>query len=339
MRARRKIRLLTGICVLLLAGSLSACSPKETDNKKQTASEESAQPTATPTAVPTTAPEEEQKEVLVNKTFLSKSKRKNIYQKNKKKTSHAKSAASLKSWKNKGVKEQIVKFVKEATNPDSKGYIPQEDRIVVTDIDGTLIAEGGTKVDNDDMAVKTAGEAKDYLLKIQNQYFDKEKKLKYCGILYQPMQEMLDYLKANGFDIYFVSGNCNSLTYAWANYFFEADYAHSIGSNAVLETDETQGYKMGPTGKYEGCWKEVKSYRIYNQIGKCPVLAFGNSDGDVQMLKWVTVNPDYSGLSVMINHDDEREYVYSTDSISGFCKEGGFLDAKISENFKTIFVK
>ena len=153
------------------------------------------------------------------------------------------------------------------------------------------------------------------------------------------MAELFDYLEANGFQIYFVSGNCNSLTYAWADYYFGADYAHSIGSNIELAIDDTEGFQMGPTGSYEGCWEEMKSFRIYNQIGKCPVLAFGNSNGDVQMLAWVQSNPDYQGLSVMINHDDEREYVYSVDSISKFCEKNQFVDAKISENFKRVFIK
>ena len=187
---------------------------------------------------------------------------------------------------------------------------------MVTDIDGTLIAEKAKKINNDEMTQKTPAEVKDYLLNHQNDYFDESKKLKYSEIVYQPMVEMYDYLKANDFDIYFVSGNCNSLTYAWANYYFNADYAHSIGSNLVLDSDDTDGLKMGPTGKYEGCWNELKSYRIYNQIGKCPVLGFGNSDGDVHMLSWIKTNPDYKSLSVMINHDDEkREYEYSVDKI------------------------
>ncbi len=248
-----------------------------------------------------------------------------------------KSDVPLESWKEGDARERIVKFVENATDEDSIGYIPPEDRIAVTDIDGTLIAEKGKKVDNRAMAKRTPEEARDYLLDIQDDYFDRDKKLLYKGILYQPMAEMYDYLRDNGFDVFFVSGNCNSLTYAWANYFFGADYSRCIGSNVELEIDDSDGFRIKPNGRYEGCWKEKKCYRIYNQVGKCPVLAFGNSDGDVEMLEWTQANPDYSGLGVMIIHDDSREYVYSVDSISRFCEKHHFVKAEISRSFKRIF--
>ncbi len=251
----------------------------------------------------------------------------------------AEAASSLKSWEEGGAKERIVKFVEDATDRVSMGYIPPENRIAVTDIDGTLIAEKGRKVDNKAMVRKTPAEARAYLQEIQERYFDKDKELRYGGILYQPMAEMYDYLEANGFEIFFVSGNCNALTYAWANYYFGADYAHCIGSNVELEIDDSQDFRMEPTGKYEGCWKEKKCYRIYNQVGKCPVLAFGNSDGDVRMLQWTQANPDYSGLGVMIVHDDRREYVYSVDLISRFCQNNHFVKAEISRSFKKIFIE
>lgn len=337
-------KFLFGFCAVLMIISLSACSKTDKGDASSSAADaNTTQAVVEETNAPSAETEaaEEKKEVKVNKTFVSKSKEKNSYQQSKTEHSvqYCKSASSLKSWKKDGIKKQIVKFVDKAIDKNSNGYIPPEDRIVVSDIDGTLIAEEGKKIDNDKMVMKTPAQVKDYLLRNQHNYFDSKKKLAYSGILYQPMAEMFDYLAANGFDIYFVSGNCNSLTYAWANYYFNADYSHSIGSNVELEIDETDGFKMGPTGQYEGCWNEMKSYRIYNQIGKCPVLAFGNSDGDVKMLQWITTNPDYPSMSIMINHDDKREYVYSVETISYLCQTFGFVDAKMSENFKTVFAK
>lgn len=332
------------LCVSVMAAAmLSGCTG---DNEKKNQSDVTSSAVSSETPADTAESEapaqetEEPKDIYVNSTFVSKSKKANLYQKTYKPASNAQSSASLKSWKNSSVKKQIVNFVNKAVDQGSDGYIPPEDRIVVTDIDGTLIAENATKINNDKMTKKTPAQVKDYLLNHQKNYFDKRKKLKYCEIVYQPMVEMYDYLKANDFDIYFVSGNCNSLTYAWANYYFNADYAHSIGSNLTLDYDNTDGFKMGPTGAYEGCWNELKSYRIYNQIGKCPVIGFGNSDGDVHMLSWIKTNPDYKSLSIMINHDDKkREYEYSVDSISKACQENGLLDARMTENFKTVFTK
>ena len=340
------------LCIAVMAATIiSGCG--STAKKEQTSkstpqtklteiSSDAADTEATAQANPTDAPvkaSKSSKKIYVNKTFVSKSTEKNVYQETYTPASNAKSPDSLVSWNDTSIKQKIVEFVTQATDPASSDYIPPEDRIVVTDIDGTLIAEKAVKINNDKMTKKTPGEVRDYLLKHQNDYFDESKNRKYCEIVYKPMVEMYEYLKANDFDIYFVSGNCNSLTYAWANYYFNADYAHSIGSNLILISDDSKGVKMGPSGKYEGCWNEVKSYRIYNQIGKCPVLGFGNSDGDVHMLSWIKTNPDYKSLSVMINHDDDkREYAYSVDSITKACKQNGILNAKMSKNFKQVFM-
>lgn len=243
----------------------------------------------------------------------------------------------LKSWKDNGIKNKIIEFVTAVCDEKSDKFIPVKDRIAVTDIDGTLISERGVKVDNDSMCFKTAEQARQYFETIKDEYFDKERKLKYKDYIFKPMIELYEYLVAHDFNVYFVSGNCNALTYALANYFFGADYAHSIGSNIELKIDETGGFQLVPTGNYEGSWCEVKCFRIYNQIGKCPVLAIGNSDGDVEMLKWVLANPEYRGMSVMVNHDDNREYVYDSEQVTDYCEKYGFVDLKISENFKEIY--
>lgn len=324
------------LCLFSLSVSLCACGSEKKSEKKQVAK-------STETPAPTEAPAATEKPVKITEftTFVSKTKTKKKFKKPSISTEKAKSEKSLKSWKNSAVKKAIVKFVKEATDKKSKNYIPEEDRIVVSDIDGTLIAEKKKKVNNDDMTTLTPSQALDTLIDMQDDYFDEEKKITYSGMLYKPMLEMYEYLQANGFSFYFVSGNCTNLTYAWANYYFGADYAHSIGSDLILDSkeDEDGKFTMGATGKYDGCWEANKAYRIFNQIGKCPVIAFGNSDGDFEMLQWITQNPDYNSLSVMINHDDEREYVYSVDTISKACEDFGFLDAKISENFKKIYMK
>ena len=241
-------------------------------------------------------------------------------------------------WNDTDVKKQIVTYVAAVTDENSEYFIPEEDRIVVTDIDGTMIGESGTKVNNDDMCLKSPQEALEYVKSIQGDTFSERIGITYGQMAYEPMKELYAYLIDNGFQVYFVSGNCNSLTYALANNYFGADYAHSIGSNVELQIDESHGYNVVPTGSYEGSWNEVKCYRIYNQIGKRPVMAFGNSDGDTQMLRWVADNETYPSAVFMINHDDkEREVAYDTSSISKICEKYEFTDVLMSENFKEVF--
>ncbi len=246
---------------------------------------------------------------------------------------------ALPAWKDGPVKTKILNFISEAIREGGDGYIPKEDRIVVTDIDGTLIPEMGNKVDNDLYVRLSAGDAKSSLESISENYFDKEKGYRYGHMVFSPMMQLLELLQENDFTVYFASGNTNSLTYAWANLLFDADYSHAIGSNVELALSESgKGIKVTPTGKYEGAWCGVKCTRIYNQIGQCPVVALGNSDGDYEMLRWVNSNPKYESLSLMVNHDDEREYVYNVESVHAFCEEYDITECSMKDNFNELFI-
>ena len=112
MIIRKKI--ITAICVATMTATvLSGCTKdngKKNTSKSETVSSET--PTEAPaTNAPTEATEAPPKDIFVNKTFVSKSKKKNVYQKTYKPSSKAKSPDSLKSWSQKGIKKQIVKYL------------------------------------------------------------------------------------------------------------------------------------------------------------------------------------------------------------------------------------
>ena len=246
---------------------------------------------------------------------------------------------ALPAWKDGPVKTKLIEFVKEVTDSGSDSFIPAEDRIVVSDIDGTLIPEKGNKVDNDLFVRLSPEEAFRTLSAMSEDYFDKEKGYRYGHMIYSPMLQLLDFLRENGFTVYLVSGNANSLTYAWSRLLLDGDYAHSVGSNVELSLSENgSSLVLSPTGEYEGSWCAVKCSRIYNQIGQCPVMAIGNGNGDLEMLRWVSSNPKYRSLGLMLNHDDPREYVYDTEEISGFCERYGLLEISMKDCFGELFI-
>ena len=138
--------------------------------------------------------------------------------------------------------------------------------------------------------------------------------MKWADMFYQPMIEVIDYLKANQFQIYIVSGSMQAIVWSVCPQAIGFDRSHLIGTRQVtsVRISEEKGFesvieqgKLKPINNDYG-----KILNIYNRIGKVPVIAFGNSVGDFGMFRMVSASK-YPHLVVMINHDDaEREYAY-----------------------------
>ncbi len=147
------------------------------------------------------------------------------------------------------------------------------------------------------------------------------KGMTYAKSFYQPMLEVVRYLQAKGFDVWMVSA-CER-EFVRAAVPLELDIApdHIIGTD-VAYASTNQGdepydeYNMTqkdtvvldePLGQETG--KAGKPIAIAREIGKRPILAFGNSSGDYSMLNYAQSNPDHKGMGVLVLCDDvEREY-------------------------------
>lgn len=154
------------------------------------------------------------------------------------------------------------------------------------------------------------------------------------------MKEMFSYLQEMDFQVYFVSGSVRYALYALAtNLFDNIDFAHCIGTDCNYDFVIKDGkYEIQFASVGEVNVKESKVNKIITQIGKRPVIAFGNSSGDRHMLQYTITNPKYKSLGVAINHDDEeREYVYSFDKIHTMCQEIGALEVSVKNDFLTVF--
>lgn len=134
----------------------------------------------------------------------------------------------------------------------------------------------------------------------------------YTDLTYAPMQEVLKYLRANGYRTYIVTGGGQEFVRAFAETvygippeqvvgtMFKIDYENRDGKPALIHAPEL----------FFNNDKEGKPVGINMVIGRRPQAAFGNSDGDQQMLEWATGAPG-ARLAMIVLHDDAtREYAY-----------------------------
>ncbi|TYL79848.1 HAD family hydrolase, partial [Bradyrhizobium cytisi] len=135
----------------------------------------------------------------------------------------------------------------------------------------------------------------------------------YNELVYQPMVELLAYLRANGFKTFIVSGGGVEFMRVWA------DKAYGIPPEQVVGSSGVTQFRIGADGKPvlmnlpkvefidDGPGKPSGINRF---IGRRPILAFGNSDGDHQMLQWVAAGPGARFLGIVHHTDAAREYAY-----------------------------
>jgi phosphoserine phosphatase len=141
----------------------------------------------------------------------------------------------------------------------------------------------------------------------------------YTELVYQPMIELLDYLRGNGFKTFIVSGGGADFMRPWAESVYGIPPEQVIGSQIALQFELRDG-KPVIVREAEVAFiddKAGKPVAIQRHIGRRPILAFGNSDGDLQMLQWTTAGPG-PGLGLILHHTDaEREYAYDRESHFG----------------------
>ncbi|WP_425375670.1 HAD family hydrolase [Rhizobium laguerreae] len=149
---------------------------------------------------------------------------------------------------------------------------------------------------------------------------DPKFKRPYTELVYQPMIELLAYLRANGFKTFIVSGGGIEFMRPWAEKVYGVPPEQVIGSSIKTEfrmQDDTPTLFRLPEINFIDD-KAGKPVGINQQIGRRPIAAFGNSDGDLQMLQWTTMAGGPARLGVLIHHTDaEREYAYDRDTEFG----------------------
>jgi len=146
----------------------------------------------------------------------------------------------------------------------------------------------------------------------------------YTQMVYQPMLELLDYLRANGFKTFIVSGGGVDFMRVFAEEVYGIPPEQVVGTTSDAEFEMRDGIPtIVKTGKLVLLDDKIgKPVGIYRHIGRRPVFAAGNSDGDLQMLEYTTIvghaEDTRPRLGLIVHHTDaEREFAYDRQSSMG----------------------
>ena len=174
----------------------------------------------------------------------------------------------------------------------------------------------------------------------------------YGQSFYQPMIEVIEYLKANDFDVWMVSACEREVVRALVER-YDIPYDHVIATDVPYVASGREGeaaddYNMAsdekmllaaPLDEVE-CGKSGKPAAIAREIGKRPVLAFGNSSGDYSMLNYAEGNPDHVGMGFFVVCDDtEREYGSDEKAAEYYdeVEKEGWTPFSMANDWKTIY--
>jgi phosphoserine phosphatase len=170
----------------------------------------------------------------------------------------------------------------------------------------------------------------------------------YDDLTYQPMQELLRYLRANGFKNFIVSGGGADFMRVWVERVYGIPPEQVVGTTART-TFELRDSGPVLTKTLDHVFvndKQGKPVGIHQFIGRRPTLCCGNSDGDHAMLQYTTINNPRPSFGLIVHHTDaEREYAYdartkSTGKLVAALEEApsrGWLVVDMQRDWNTVF--
>jgi phosphoglycolate phosphatase-like HAD superfamily hydrolase len=212
-------------------------------------------------------------------------------------------------------------------------------------LDGDLqaLAASGEKGLMELMAATHAGMTTEEFEKIVSDWLasarDPRFKRPYTELVYQPMLELLTYLRANGFKTFIVSGGGIEFMRPWAEKVYGIPPEQVVGSSIKTRFQMRDGrpelFRLPEINFIDD--KAGKPVGINEHIGRRPIAAFGNSDGDLEMLQWTTGGGG-ARFGLIVHHTDaEREYAY--DRQSHFGKLDKALDAAAINRWTVVDMK
>jgi haloacid dehalogenase-like hydrolase len=169
----------------------------------------------------------------------------------------------------------------------------------------------------------------------------------FTEMAYQPMVELLEYLRANGFKTFIVSGGGVEFMRVFAEKTYGVPPEQVIGSSGKLKFELRDGkpalVKQPELLYYDD--KDAKPIAIQTFIGRRPIAAFGNSDGDLEMLQWTCASVT-AHLCLFVHHTDAaREFAYDRKSPIGQLDKGldeaqaqGWTVVSMKDDWKTIYL-
>jgi hypothetical protein len=257
----------------------------------------------------------------------------------------------LLSWRQTPTKQSILEFVAAVSDPSSDQLVPEADRIAVFDNDGTLWAEmpiyaqlafaldraadlghptaleelkaGGLGAVLELVKLTHGNITTDGFEAACRRWMASARHPKtgesYLSSAYQPMLELLAFLDDRGFSCWIFSGGGADFMRTWSAELYGLPPHRVIGSIGTTE------FKIGDNGPelVKGTDLQIlndgtqKPVSIHTHVGQRPILAAGNTDGDLPMLEWTAASP-YRTLEIAVHHTDgDREYAYDSDPLLG----------------------
>ena len=237
-----------------------------------------------------------------------------------------------------------------AMAPDNPGWMTTEPYKSVLAGDMESLAKQGHKASGEIIAATHAGMTTDEFDSVVRDWLTTARHpstgKRYTDMVYKPMLELLDFLRGNGFQTFIVSGGGIDFLRVFA------EEVYGIPPHQVVGSSMKTGYEVRngmPTlvKQVELNFiddKEGKPVGIHQHIGRRPVFAAGNSDGDFQMLEYVTAG-DGPRFGLLVHHtDDEREWAYDRDSHGGQLNRGldeaeqlGWVVVDMAQDWATFF--
>ena len=161
----------------------------------------------------------------------------------------------------------------------------------------------------------------------------------YSQLYYAPMYQLIRYLKHYHFTVYFVSGSEEGFLRAYGENYLDMSPKHIIGSSVEVSYYDTLGrsfFKRDSAYLEPLAYGPGKAELIENHIGISPILAFGNTMGDYEMLTYASTST-YPNLSLILVHDDPDEYVYYDSTLIQKAQENNWVEVKMKQDFVKVF--
>ncbi len=191
-------------------------------------------------------------------------------------------------------------------------------------------------------AEQFTGQVTDWLATAKHPRFERL----YTEFVYQPQLDLMDYLRGNGFKVFIVSGGGIEFMRPWTERVYGVPPEQVVGSSVKTEFQMKDGkpvlVRIPKLNFIDD--KAGKPVGIYEHIGRRPILAFGNSDSDMQMIQYTKAG-DGRRLGLFVHHTDaEREYAYdrkshmgTLDKVLDMATENDWIIVDMKNDWKVVF--